>query len=340
MAYEIHPENARPDPRLKRPGLLLLILCILAFAGPCPVEAGLPLLAASQAFVDVPAPAGKASSGVPNLESRAVRVSPQVLDRLRSALPGEPPIPVLFNLSKGRTVQLRVERRYPTLGGGQVLFASVEGEAGAQAVLAVRAGSFAARFHLREGVYRVSPLGEGIHRVSREDPSWVLPEGEEPGPEPPAVEAFEEGHPPYIPQDASSFCPESDSYKINHILVLYTAQARTQAGGIEGIRASIDLALGVMNAALYNSQVGLEMRLVHCAETAYTDSGTLQVDLGRLSTVGDGYLEEVPGLMTTYGAQFACVFVGTSSGNIGGIAFRPGKYSVVYEPYAEVGFAH
>src|SRR4051812_49871410 len=57
------------------------------------------------------------------------------------------------------------------------------------------------------------------------------------------------------------------------------------------------------NTAMTNSGVAVTLRLVGMAPVNYTESGNLETDLGRLVNPKDGYMDNVPGLRNTLGAD-------------------------------------
>ncbi|MFN0243589.1 MAG: reprolysin-like metallopeptidase [Planctomycetota bacterium] len=97
------------------------------------------------------------------------------------------------------------------------------------------------------------------------------------------------------------------------VLVVYTPQARVAAGGQAAIEALIDLAVLESNTIYANSQASLELRLVHRAEVAHTESGNFTTELMRLQSPTDGFLDTVHALRNTYGADVVSLIVNQSS---------------------------
>jgi hypothetical protein len=58
-----------------------------------------------------------------------------------------------------------------------------------------------------------------------------------------------------------------------------------------------------------NSGIATRLRLVHVEQVAYDESGDFITDLNRLTTAGDGYMDNVPTLRNTYGADLVSLFV-------------------------------
>lgn len=100
------------------------------------------------------------------------------------------------------------------------------------------------------------------------------------------------------------------------IMVVYTAAAKSWSDSNEGsINNTISGAVLKANDAHTNTQSGITINLCHSEETTYTETGT-GTDLDRLTTHGDGYMDDVTepttGLRDTYGADFVTLFEVTS----------------------------
>lgn len=99
------------------------------------------------------------------------------------------------------------------------------------------------------------------------------------------------------------------------ILVVYTPAARTAAGGTTAIGNLIDLAITETNNSYLNSGVAHRVRLVHKAETAYTEaaSDAFSVALDALTATNDGFMDEVHTLRNTYGADQVSLIINSST---------------------------
>ena len=104
------------------------------------------------------------------------------------------------------------------------------------------------------------------------------------------------------------------------VLVGYTPRARTNAGGTAAMEAAIVGAIAQANSAFLDSGVVMEFRLVHMAETNYTELGS-STDLYRFQTDLDGYMDEVFTLRTTYGADLMHLITDPASAQYCGIGF-------------------
>jgi hypothetical protein len=106
------------------------------------------------------------------------------------------------------------------------------------------------------------------------------------------------------------------------VLIIYTPEARTAAGGTAGIISRIDAAMAQANTALANSLTTTELRLVHAAEIAYTETGNLLTEVDRLKTPSDGYMDSIHALRDQYGADVVALLTGkTDTGGYAGMGY-------------------
>ncbi len=144
-----------------------------------------------------------------------------------------------------------------------------------------------------------------------------------------------------------SQCQPTASSMID-IMVVYTPQAKTEAGSQSAMEAYIDLMVEFLNDAYDINSIDSEARLVYCGEVAYTGAGTTSSDLSRLTNPADGFADEVHGLRDTYGADLVSLVVRAYGGGWSGRAwlmttleqsFESKAFSVL-SPWKDVGFAH
>lgn len=88
------------------------------------------------------------------------------------------------------------------------------------------------------------------------------------------------------------------------VLVVWTPAARNAAGGTAGIESLVLSAVANANLAYTNSQVNAQLRLVHSAEVAFTETpSNMSGDLSALSSTSDGKIDTVHTLRQQYGAD-------------------------------------
>lgn len=112
------------------------------------------------------------------------------------------------------------------------------------------------------------------------------------------------------------------------IMVVYTADARSAAGGHAAIQAKILQAIGDANATFFISGMSMRIHPVHLAEISYTESGDVAVDRDRLQNPSDGFMDNVHALRDTYCADEVALIVDTGTC---GIAF-------IQDPSPDPGF--
>jgi hypothetical protein len=93
------------------------------------------------------------------------------------------------------------------------------------------------------------------------------------------------------------------------VMVVYTPAARQWADSSGGGMANIiSQAMGKAQLALDNSNTILTMNLVYSAEVSYTESGSSNTDLDRLTSTSDGYMDGVHTWRNQYGADLVALF--------------------------------
>jgi peptidyl-Asp metalloendopeptidase len=136
------------------------------------------------------------------------------------------------------------------------------------------------------------------------------------------------------------------------VMVLWTPAARNAVGGtVSAIQSLVTLAVANANLSYANSQVGATLRLVYGGEVNLTESD-ISTDLTRLSTAGDGYIDQVQSLRNQYGADVVTLigngYAGAGACGIGFImsttstSFAPWAYNVVDQSCAGgyLSYAH
>lgn len=111
------------------------------------------------------------------------------------------------------------------------------------------------------------------------------------------------------------------------LMVVYTPQALTDAGGEARLHAQIDGFVAEANRCFSNSQVNARFSLVHCGRVTYTESGDWSTDRTRLRTAGDGYLDEVHALRNLHKADLVMLH-----------EWGPNANSVIYTGGSDAGF--
>lgn len=107
---------------------------------------------------------------------------------------------------------------------------------------------------------------------------------------------------------------QADSGATIDVLVVYTATARSGAGGTTAMNTLIDQAVSESNTGYGNSSVNPRLNLVHKAEVTYSESSfNWSTCLNRLVGTSDGYMDSVHTLRNTYNADVVVLIVNNQS---------------------------
>lgn len=215
-----------------------------------------------------------------------------------------------FPVPDQQTLRL-VRKRLDRFGNGRFAwFGEIEKDPGSLALLSITSRSISGRISTSKGeVYTINSIGKNVYRVDRVNAS-ALPEK---------------------PNDDKEVLPKrSDTSGIDRdcpdpmtqvdIMVLYTEDAETNAGGADGMEAFIYLCIYFTNLSYQNSNVNLNMHLVHFRRVTYTETGNENTDLDRLTETADGHLDDIHALRDSHGADLVSMITETMSGC--GLAWR------------------
>jgi hypothetical protein len=152
-------------------------------------------------------------------------------------------------------------------------------------------------------IFQIRYIGNRVHSLRQIDQSKFRPEAEPLK----AVPRQKEGG-GKLP--AADTCSTDGPESIDE-MVVYTPAARTSAGGTDAMIAAIYLAVEETNQSYFNSDINQRLRLVHIEEVSYTESGDVYTDLPRLQNGSDGFMDNVPTLRNTYGADTVSLILQT-----------------------------
>lgn len=116
------------------------------------------------------------------------------------------------------------------------------------------------------------------------------------------------------------------------VMVVYNQAARAGSGSTEAINIEIDLAVTETNQGYINSGVNQRLNLVHTAEVAYVESGSIYTDRNNLSGTSDGNMDEVHALRDTYAADLV-VLITEGGGGYCGVAYIMTTVTTSFENY-------
>jgi hypothetical protein len=236
-----------------------------------------------------------------------------------------------LNLFEDADFTATLERVETNPSGGFIWIDRLPGVELSQVFFLVKDGLVVGDIRMPGTAYGVEWAGEGLHRIRQETGQ---PRGE-------SIDYVDRSHPSR--PLATPIGTLMDDGSIIDIMVVYTPQARQEAGGVAAIEAKIDASVALSNVVLQNSNITPRLRLVHKAEISYTESGNITTDLSRLSNSGDGYLDNAHTLRDTYMADVVALITKTSGNYMCGYAgLAPGAFSITELRCAapQLGFTH
>jgi predicted outer membrane repeat protein len=116
------------------------------------------------------------------------------------------------------------------------------------------------------------------------------------------------------------------------LLVVCPLAVQNVIGSNEELLAEINNAVAGANLCFRNSQLQVQLRLVHVYESSYSPTSNLDVDLERLTNKNDGYLDEVHSLRDQYGADVVTLL--STDSDMGGLANTLSYPSLSFEESA------
>jgi hypothetical protein len=217
----------------------------------------------------------------------------------------------------------------------------LDGIADSQVTLAVGGGQMVGTISRPGALYQVRYAGAGVHRIVQIDPTGY------PAEHPPAFDAG--GPVPDLAGKPVAAPQPQDVSGLIDVLVVWTPAAEAAAGGSAAMNNLVNLAIAESNTAYANSGIGQRLRLVYKSAVAYTESGTFDTDLARVTNPADGYMDNVPTLRNQYGADEVVLLINNTQ--YCGLAwlmtnpspaFESNAYAVVYYDCATgyYSFAH
>ena len=169
----------------------------------------------------------------------------------------------------------------------------------------LRLASFTVRGSVMAGTVQTSGAtyvlrsgGAGLTRIMQVDTSRVLPDGE-----PLVHSGLAAAPPPAVPDDGSTI----------DVLMLFTRATRNALGGAANVTAWINQQVANANTAYANSQVVHRLRLVGIRDAEQGGSSNTAIDLDRLTTIGDGYFDEIHGIRNAVQADLVHLVIANAT---------------------------
>ncbi len=209
---------------------------------------------------------------------------------------------------------------------GYVWVGNVIGDEYGQAVLAVGGGQMEGFVQTRDAFYQIT-WSDGGHIANQIDPARF-------------VSLVDDSVIPPERPEATSLAGESivsaaaANIYIIDLLVVYSDDARLDQGGTPAIQNAITAAVAATNQSYLNSGINQRLRLVHTAEVTYTETNNMNTDLNRVTSSGDGFIDNVHSLRNTYAADMV-TFVTNQNSQATGIC----GLGWLFTPPINTGFA-
>jgi len=225
---------------------------------------------------------------------------------------------LVLNLFADTNLDAVLDRVQSNPTGGYTWVGHLEGVEPSLVLLVVNDGVMVAKVSTGREIFQVRYTGSGdLHAVVQIDPAAFPNEGA-PTPWPEGLETV------VAPVAAVAPNAASDGSVID-LLVVYTADARSAAGGTTAMENEIILAVAEGNVAYAYSGVNQRLALVHMAEVAYTESGSDSTSLSDLRYHGGSYtaLDTVThpqtGLRAIYHADHVALVTQSGGCGLGGL---------------------
>jgi peptidyl-Asp metalloendopeptidase len=229
-----------------------------------------------------------------------------------------------IELTSGRVVRARLDRRETHRNGAQTWAGHIPGEPLSAVTLVASGGVLQGSVRLLDGAYSIEPAAGGpLHVVRQVDADATGADLE------PIAPAFD------VPPAGADVPPAAgDDGSLIDVLVFYTAAAQAAAGGDLAVQTRIALGVSETNTAYANSSIAPRLRLVGAELTSYTESGDLSTDLGLFRSAGDGAMDEVHTRRDALGADLAVLVVGSAAGGACGVGYVMTALSSAFAPWA------
>jgi peptidyl-Asp metalloendopeptidase len=214
-----------------------------------------------------------------------------------------------------RTLDLDQPSKHPNKT--KVWRGRLRGEVASDVTLVVRGTVMVGTILSDQRLYKIESTGGNLHRLIEIDEAALPPDNH------PLVVADDDPNATPLTGNTSQ---QSDTTAAAagdstvDLLVVYTSAAKAKEGGQAAMDALITLGVDSANQAYSNSQIAMQLRLIHTAELAYSESGAIDTDLTRLQNTTDGIMDQAHQLRDQHKADLVALIV-DNGGNSCGIAY-------------------
>jgi peptidyl-Asp metalloendopeptidase len=244
-------------------------------------------------------------------------------DAVRGVLPppGHRLVLPLFDDVVVRARMTRSERH----GRAFVWAGKVPGQPLGDVVLSVYDGVVSGSVVSSRGAFRIR--FDGATHVVEEIDQDAFPEGN-------CVREVPPGEAAAAAEPGAAQPAAADDGSLVDVLVVYTPAARAAAGGTAAMLSLVNLGVAETNTAYANSGVVPRLRLAGAVEVAYAESGSIEIDLDRLTAPADGHLDGVHALRDAHRADLVSLVTQTPGSPYCGIAWLMAGNDPGFAPWA------
>ena len=242
-------------------------------------------------------------------KERLVRIARGELASVRDEVASWGAARLLLNVDAELELGVAVERTSPTRWGYS-LSGRIDDPTVGFVTLVVHDEAVAGAIWTPDASYEIVHLGGGVHAVRE-----VVQDVRQCG----GAVAVSRAKPFVWRENTTG----GDGNTVVDVLVVWTPQREEVAGGVDAVRAEIELGIAYTNDAFERSGAFVSLNLVGAEPVDYEEAGR-QDNLSRLADPSDGYMDAVHRRRDALGADL--VSLATHRG--GGIAFLGGAFSV------------
>lgn len=242
---------------------------------------------------------------------RSVTLNPAAMGEMVNTFAQNPDgnISLQLDLFNDVTPTAKLTSVHPIGNGYTAYYGQVIDRPESSVVLVSKNGSMAGSVQTLNNHYQLRFRNQSEHEIAHEiveiDQSLLL---DHDGISPLSEKKQRSKSAPIVADSKNPIAAADDGSTID-IMVAYTSTAKEGAGGTNAIESQIALAIAQTNQAYERSNVIQRLRLVRTQEVDYTEAGDGGIDLSRLRSTNDGYMDEIHAYRDAYGADIVSLWV-------------------------------
>lgn len=252
------------------------------------------------------------------------------------------PKKIHLNLFTDKVLDVAVEKITRSADGSNLtLSGHIEGDVLSSAVMVIEKNVLIATLKPhRQNYYKLVYKGNEVHSIQEADSDDG--ESEEACLSENMLAPPSEDNQDSLAQDAENHVM---AIPVIDMLVAYTPNAKTAAGGTDAIVALIKTGIANTNQAFANSGVSLSVRLVGVLAMTQNESGDFSSDLSALQSKTDGKWDSVHAERTRLGADQVTLVGNFSGSSVAGIGYVGASFSSAFtvvkrSAFSQYTFSH